>query len=296
MKRVELNDTIAAKLLQMADLLQQQGYSSYRVAAYRRGEDTIQNLHRSVADLLDKDGLPALCALPGIGRGIGSAIQEMVITGRWGQLDRLLGSVEPELLFQTLPGIGPATAKLIHETLHVDTLEALETAAHDGRLEKVTGIGQRRAASIRANLNDRLGHYHIRRKSTLPPPSISVIHQADQEYRTRAAKGDLRRIAPKRFNPTGEAWLPVLHIKIEDWDFTLLYSNTQRAHELGKTNDWVVAYYHNEASPEGQCTIVTETRGPLAGSRIVRGREGECTSFYARREAQKSASEFNQTG
>ena len=64
MNRIELNDTIATKLLQMADLLQQQGSSSYRVAAYRRGADTVQNLQRSVADLLEEDGLPALCALP----------------------------------------------------------------------------------------------------------------------------------------------------------------------------------------------------------------------------------------
>ena len=48
--------------------------------------------------------------LPGIGRGIGAAIMEMVTAGRWSQLQRLQGKLQPEQLFQTLPGIGPELA------------------------------------------------------------------------------------------------------------------------------------------------------------------------------------------
>lgn len=47
----------------------------------------------------------------------------------------------------------------------------------------------------------------------------------------------------------------------------------RRAHELGRVGEWVVIYYQTDALPEGQCTIVTESRGPLAGRRVVRGRE-----------------------
>ncbi|HEX4892717.1 MAG TPA: hypothetical protein VFV47_05470, partial [Hyphomicrobiaceae bacterium] len=66
-----------------------------------------------------------------------------------------------------------------------------------------------------------------------------------------------------------------------DWLFTVLFSNTLRAHELGKTRDWVVIYFHREGEPEAQCTVVTETRGPLAGRRVIRGREGDCVAHYA---------------
>jgi hypothetical protein len=55
----------------------------------------------------------------------------------------------------------------------------------------------------------------------------------------------------------------------------------RKAHELGKTKDWVVVYFHLDSEPESQCTVVTETRGPLAGRRVVRGREGECAGYYA---------------
>jgi putative hydrolase len=47
-----------------------------------------------------------------------------------------------------------------------------------------------------------------------------------------------------------------------------------------------VVYFHTDNSPESQATIVTETRGPLRGKRVVRGREAECAAHYARRKPQ----------
>lgn len=91
----------------------------------------------------------------------------------------------------------------------------------------------------------------------------------------------MRKIAPKQFNSAGEAWLPVLHCRRDDWGFTALFSNTQKAHELIKRRDWVVIYFHSNAEPEAQCTVVTETHGALAGQRVVRGREGDCAVYYA---------------
>jgi DNA polymerase (family X) len=107
----------------------------------------------------------------------------------------------------------------------------------------------------------------------------------DREYREKAEAGSLRRIAPKRFNPTGEAWLPVLHTARDNWRFTALFSNTRKAHELGKTKDWVVIYTQSDTEPESQATVVTEKRGPLSGCRVVRGREAECGLHYGTIEA-----------
>lgn len=88
--------------------------------------------------------------------------------------------------------------------------------------------------------------------------------------------GSLPKIEPRRFNPSGEAWLPILHTERGEWRFTALFSNTARAHELGRTRDWVVIYFHLDSGPEGQRTVVTETRGRLKGHRVVRGREADC--------------------
>ncbi len=276
-----VNSAVAGKLREKADVLEQQRADRFRIAAYRRAADTLQGLKQSVADIARSDGLSGLTQLPGIGRGIGLAILEMVTTGRWSQLERLQGELQPEQLFQTLPGVGPELAARIHDVLHIDTLEALELAAHDGRLGKVSGIGRRRAAAIRAAIAEKLGHRRIR---ALPPPEappIALLLDVDRAYREKAAAGELPTIAPKRFNPSGAAWLPVLHTTRGDWHLTALFSNTRQAHELGKTRDWVVIYFHLDAEPESQCTVVTDTRGPLAGRRVVRGREGECAAHYA---------------
>ena len=57
---------------------------------------------------------------------------------------------------------------------------------------------------------------------------------------------------------------------------TALFSNTALAHQLGRTGDWVVIYFNREGGTEHQRSVVTETRGPLEGQRVVRGREAEC--------------------
>jgi putative hydrolase len=113
-------------------------------------------------------------------------------------------------------------------------------------------------------------------------PGIETLLDVDREYREKADAGSLRKIAPKRFNPDGEAWLPILHTDRGEWAFTALYSNTKRAHDLDKVKDWVVLYFEREGA-ESQRTVVTETRGELEGKRVVRGRESECTDYYGSR-------------
>ena len=282
------NSQCADRLREAADLLDAQGANPFRVGAYRRAAETVRDLPEDLARLIDREGLEGLEALPGIGRGIASALLEMNRTGRWMQLERLRGSADPTQLFTAVPGLGHRLAERIHDELHIDTLEALEMAAHDGRLETVPGVGPRRAAAIRASLQTMLSRGRARRAPGAtglgtrlePGPSVATLLDVDREYRLKADDDTLPTIAPKRFNPTGDAWLPVLHTQRDGWHFTALFSNTAQAHQLNRTRDWVVIYYYDDEHAEGQHTVVTETHGPLAGRRVVRGREAECRTHY----------------
>jgi hypothetical protein len=277
------NFALAANLREYSDLLEQQGADSFRISAYRRAAGVLEHLDRPATELLAKGGRDALEALPAIGRSTASAIAEMIVTGRWSQLDRLRGWLEPEALFRTIAGIGPELASRIHSDLHVETLEGLEMAAHDGRLESLTGFGRRRLQMVRAALAERLGRPRLHQlRSSLDTPGVATLLDVDREYREQAAIGALQLISPRRFNPKGEAWLPVLHTRRGPWEFTALYSNTARTHELGRSRDWVVIYFHRGDTPENQCTIVTQRYGPLAECRVVRGREEECGALLAR--------------
>lgn len=276
------NQAVAEWLRQGADLLEQQGANPFRVGAYRRGADRVAGLDRPVRELLATEGTEGLVELPDIGSGIAAAIAEILASGRWSLLDRLRGQATPEQLFRTLPGIGPELARRIHDELHVDSFEALEVAAHDGSLETVPGIGRRRAAAVRAALESRLSRRIQRGPAVAERPEVELLLSVDREYRRRAEAGELTRIAPRRFNVAGRAWLPVLHAERGPWHFTALYSNTARAHDLRRTRDWVVLYFYDHDHRERQATVVTERRGPLAGRRVVRGREAECEAWYAR--------------
>ncbi len=272
------NDSAACLLRECADRLHEQNANPFRVNAYRRAAETLEALDVDARQLLRDKGLDGLIALPAIGTGLASAIDEIARTGRLARPDRLRGSADPEALLRSVPGIGATLARRIHTELDVDTLEELEIAAHDGRLAELPRMGPRRIAAIRAGLASLLGYVRGAGRQRLQEPNVDVLLDVDREYREAAAAKRLPVIAPRRFNPERKPWLPILHTSRAGWHFTVLYSNTARAHELGRTRDWVVIYFHDDDHNEGQRTVVTETQGAHRGRRVVRGREAECES------------------
>lgn len=278
------NQEIAAKLRAIATLLQEQQANPFRVNAYRHAAETVAALPEPLEETLPRDGFAALTELPGIGAGIARSIGECVATGRMSRLDVLQAGHDPIPLFEQIPGIGPTLAHRIIETLHIDTLEALELAAHNGRLKEVPGFSAKKIALVQTWLAHVLGSRRPRLAEGHPlmaEPPVALLLQIDALYREKALEGELPTIAPKRFNPSGEAWLPVMHRTQQGWHFTALFSNTARAHQLGRSKDWVVIYFYDDQHHEGQHTVVTETRGEITGKRVVRGREAECRDFYA---------------
>ncbi|MGB3050192.1 MAG: helix-hairpin-helix domain-containing protein [Polyangiales bacterium] len=285
------NEEIAAILDHVADRLETQRANMYRIDAYRAGAAVVRAHPSSIQDLALTEGREGLDALPQIGKSLSGSIDEIAHTGKLRMLGRLEGTLSAVELFKTVPGIGEELAERIHRELEIDTLESLEVAAHDGRLDAVAGFGPRRLEAIRdilATMLARSARGRARRfadleragaKVTVPAiaeakPDVALLLAIDRDYREKAEAGELPRIAPQRNNPDGAAWLPILHRYEDGWHFTALHSNTDRAHELGRVRDWVVVYFERDGH-EGQCTIVTEYRGPLTGKRVVRGREDE---------------------
>lgn len=265
------NDDIAGRLDEIARLLDAQRAGRFRVQAYTQAAQAVRQLDRPLSDILAKDGLAGLEAVPHVGESIARAIRDLLERGRLAMLDRLRGESDPVALLTSVPGIGRKTADLLHHDLGIATLEELEAAAHDGRLQQFAGFGVKRLAGVRDSLAHRLGRL---RPPTTPAsdagPSVPELLDVDHEYREKAAAGDLVRIAPRRFNPSRRSWLPVLHTTRGARHYTALFSNTARAHTLGKTGDWVVIYWDG-ANGERQCTVITAERGSRKGARIVRG-------------------------
>lgn len=300
-----LNEDIAGRLDEVARILAEQGANRFRVQAYHNAASVLRGLSRPVSEIFAEEGIAGLERLPGVGESIAHAIRDLLQRGRLAMLDRLRGDHDAIALLTSVPGIGRIFARKLHDDLGLESLEDLESAAHDGRLESIAGLGAKRLAGIRDSLAHRLGRIRRPQPATQQPvvtasarasasapasgstsvePPVSELLDVDSEYRREAAAGTLKRIAPRRFNPTGEAWLPVLHTVRGARHYTALFSNTARAHELGRTRDWVVLY-HDGRDGERQCTVITSEFGRLKGLRIVRGREAECDELYRQRSA-----------
>jgi hypothetical protein len=269
-----MNRHIADRLEEAAWLLRDQGADPFRVNAYLRAAATVRRWPEPLNEVFRAGGVEGLEQLPGVGPSIARAIRELITRGRLPMLDRLRGAADPLTVLASVPGIGRVFAERLHTQLGIDTLEQLETAAHDGRLATIAGFGPKRLAGIRDSLAHRLGRVRPRPAPLTPTngPSVSELLDVDREYREKSAAGSLPLIAPRRFNPTGDAWLPVLHTRRGRRRYTALFSNTARAHRAGKTRDWVVLY-SDDGAREEQHTVITAARGQLRGQRVVAGRE-----------------------
>jgi len=280
------NQAVAARLDEVGNLLEGQGANPYRARAYHRAAETIRGLQTPLSEILHTEGLSGLTELPGIGDSIARSIQHLLATGELPILKRLRAGRRPagDAVLATVPGVGRKTAARIHLELGIATLTDLEIAAYDGRLAGLPGMGAKRLRAIRESLAGRFRRKPSVRSITAPQPewqpAVAELLSIDDEYRRKATAGQLLQVAPSRFNPAGEAWLPILHARREGRRYTAMYSNTSRAHELGMTHDWVVIFREG-AGDHGQWTVITSHHGPMKGQRVVRGREGECEAHYA---------------
>jgi hypothetical protein len=135
-------------------------------------------------------------------------------------------------LLESVPGIGRALAERLHRDFEIDSLEDLEAAAHDGRLSDIAGIDKKKLAGKMNTLTIRLGRVRLRTLATkADEPPIEELLDGDREYRDKAAANELSMIAPRRFNLSGEAWLPIPHTIVVS-AFTPLSTQIRPTHTI----------------------------------------------------------------
>jgi DNA polymerase (family X) len=145
------NATIAEQLESFAVLLDLSGASFYTSRAYRRAAETIRETKAPIADLV---ATGRARELRGIGAGIAARLEELVSTGRIAELDELQREVQPELVgLGRFLGIAPKRMVEIGKALGVSTVDEFRTAAREGRLTTVAGIGPRTEQRVLAALD-----------------------------------------------------------------------------------------------------------------------------------------------
>jgi DNA polymerase (family 10) len=144
------NSEVAQVFNALADMLEIQGEVIYKILAYRRAAENIAALGRDVNEL-QRAG--QLRSIPGVGEAIAEKLDALLTTGTFDLLDRARAEVPAgvvELL--RVQDVGPRKARLFWKELGITSIAELETAAREGKLRSLPGMGAKSEAKILANI------------------------------------------------------------------------------------------------------------------------------------------------
>ena len=137
---------IAKLFNEIADLLEIKDENVFKIRAYRRAAMNLESLTEEIEAVAGRRGLTEIA---GIGKDLAAKIEQALETGGIEYLDELRKEIPRGVVeLMEIPGVGPKTAKLLFETLHVDSVERLEALAQEGKLLGLPGIKQKTIDNI----------------------------------------------------------------------------------------------------------------------------------------------------
>lgn len=170
----------------IADILEIKGDNPFRIRAYRRAAHNIEALGENLVGLHRRGELGSV---PGVGRDLALKVAEILDTGTCAYYETLVSEIPPGIVqLLSVPGIGPRTARILHEQLQVTGLEDLERLARSGRLSEVRGFGAKTEAGILRGLE-------LVRRGRERRPLGQVLPFAEQLVETLKAGAPVLRIS-----------------------------------------------------------------------------------------------------
>jgi DNA polymerase (family X) len=163
------NIEIARIFAQIADLLEIQQESTFRVNAYRKASRALESLADDVEAVAARGELRKI---GGIGESLTQKIEEYLRTGTVAyheELQRILPPGVADLM--TIPEVGPKTALLLYQRLGVTDIDGLERVARAGQVRALPRLG----AKIEQNI---LQGIERRRLQAVRQPIGVVLPQA----------------------------------------------------------------------------------------------------------------------
>lgn len=139
------NKEIRKILFQIAKILELQNSADsprgeagrFRIVAYERAAQTIENYPDEISDVYKKGGIKDLECIPGVGTSIAEKIEELIKTGKLKYLDEITKDVPvSEVEFLKIPGIGPKTAIKIAKEMKTKDIDDLKKKLNADKTEK----------------------------------------------------------------------------------------------------------------------------------------------------------------
>ena len=187
------NDAIAKVLDEIGDLIELKGENVFRAVTYRAAARSIRDLREPLTKLVEERRLKEI---PKVGSSVSEAIEQIVATGRSKRHEELQAAVPPGLLtLLRVPGVGPATARTIYDHLKITTIEELEEAAMDHRLQQLPKIQAKTEENILrsiAALKQRTGR-SLLHEARAAATTMAEYLRAETGVAQLAIAGSLRR-------------------------------------------------------------------------------------------------------
>lgn len=188
------NRQLADTFTLIANLSEIKGEVIYVILAYRKASENLMTLGREASEYW-KEG--KLREIPAVGKAISEKIDELLTTGKLEFLEKLKQEVPASLAdWLQVPGLGPRKISLIWRTLNITALSELETAAKNGQLRDLPGMGVKSESAILegiASLARRSGRIPLGRAYPLAQQIITTLKGVKGVVAAESA-GSLRRM------------------------------------------------------------------------------------------------------
>ncbi len=147
------NKAIAGILYETADLLEIDGQDSFRIRSYRNAAEAIEAFPQQIAELIGEP--KKVLAIPGIGKGMLSNLQEMFKEGRLSLHAEMLKKYHPSMLdLLKIQGLGPKTIALIWSAYHVCDPAEVEKLAQEGKIRILPRMGEKHEQKLLKAIQD----------------------------------------------------------------------------------------------------------------------------------------------
>jgi DNA polymerase (family 10) len=187
------NEGVATVLEEIGDLLELKGENVFRAVTYRQVARAIRDLREPIAALVEQERLGEI---PKVGPSVKDAITQLVSTGTSLRHEELKAAVPAGLItLLRVPGVGPATARIIYDNLKITTVDELEEAAKAHRLRELPKIQARTEENILrsiTSLKQRTGRTLVHHARAAANAMIDWLRQ-ETGLEAISAAGSLRR-------------------------------------------------------------------------------------------------------
>jgi DNA polymerase (family 10) len=121
----------------------------YKVRAYEKAADVIENMSTSIEEIYLNDGIQGLKKIPSIGNAISTKIEELIRTNKISYFEELKRKIPIKVSeFSNMIGFGPKTMKVLYEKLGITSIVELEKAALEGKISKIKGFSKSKEEKI----------------------------------------------------------------------------------------------------------------------------------------------------